>query len=227
MDIRVVITAAGSGSRFGGNLPKQFMKLGTKSILECTIDLFISCKIFSEIIVVLPCDYVFAKDAVRVVSGKKTRAESVYEGLKVVSLRPFSDETIVLVHDGVRPFASKKLINDVVMNASKHGAAIAATRVTDTIKNTHDDLFIRETICRRNLFKAATPQGFRIGVLLESFKKAEELGYLQYATDEAYLAEKCGYPVYIVEGNPENIKITTQTDMVYAKILLDLEEEHK
>ena len=225
MDVRVIITAAGSGTRFGQELPKQFVRLGGESVLAHTIRCFVSCNFIEEIAVVLPPDFIsmMEKDFPKIrhiVKGKKTRTESVYEGLKKISLGDFTGETVVLVHDGVRPFVSELVIKNVATQARAHGAAIAATKVTDTIKEVDAEGFIRSTRSREHLWKAATPQGFRMDVLLDSYSKAMIDGYLKSATDEAFLAEKAGYPVFIVEGNHENIKITTPTDLAIAEALL-------
>ena len=230
MDVRVIITAAGSGSRFGQGLPKQFSLLGTESILKHTVRNFENCDFVSEVVIVLPPDHPSVKDisfpkVKHLAAGKKTRAESVYEGLKVICQSDYSNETVVLVHDGVRPFVSKPVIEEVAAGALDHGAAIAAVKMTDTIKKVDSDGFISATIDREHLWKAATPQGFRIDILVESYKRAIELGYLESATDEAFLAEKAGFPVYVVEGNPENIKITTQADKLVAETMLRMSNE--
>ena len=222
MSVRVIIAAAGSGTRFGHEVPKQFLELGGKSILWHTVGCFESCDIVEEIAIVVPSSFASISDmgfskVKHVVAGKNTRAESVYEGLKRISLTGISNETVVLVHDGVRPFVSLEAIENVAQEAKRHGAAIAATKVTDTIKQVDSDGFIGSTISRENLWRAATPQGFRMGILHDSFNKAAKHGYLELATDEAYLAENAGFPVFIVEGNPENIKITNPADMVIAK----------
>ena len=226
MDVRVIIAAAGTGTRFGQEVPKQFMRLSGESVLGHTIRCFMDCSYIEEIAVVLPPDFIsmietsFPKIR-HIVKGKKTRAESVYEGLRKISLRDFSDETVVLVHDGVRPFVTEQVIQKVAVEAGIHGAAIAATKVTDTIKEVDAEGFIRATKSREHLWKAATPQGFQMDVLLKSYKKARLGGYLETATDEAFLAEKAGYPVFIVEGNPENIKITTPVDLAFAEALVN------
>ena len=223
MDVRVVITAAGSGIRFGKSLPKQFMPLGGEPVLNHTIRCFTNCDFVNEIAVVLPQeflkDFYFTK-VDYFVAGKKTRAESVYEGLKKISRGSSTDETVVLVHDGVRPFVSVETIKDVAQKALAFGAAIAAAKVTNTIKKADNQGYITETISRENLWMAATPQGFKLSKLLDMFRDAKKLGYLESATDEAYLAEKAGYPVFLVKSNPENIKITNPADLLIAEGIL-------
>lgn len=225
MDVRVIITAAGSGSRFGQDVPKQFVRLGDESVLGHTIRRFVDCDFVEEIALVLPPDFISAADLMfpkvkYYVEGKKTRAESVYEGFLRICGKLFSSETVVLVHDGVRPFVSWDTIKNVALSALRHGAAIAATKITDTIKKVDAEGFVSATLSRENLWRAATPQGFRMDVMLDSYKNAIAQGYLESATDEAFLAEKAGYPVCIIEGNPENIKITTLIDLVFAEAIL-------
>ena len=225
MDVRVIVAAGGSGTRFGQAVPKQFAKLGTESILEHTVRRFEKCSFVKEIIIVLPPDFVSINDlscskVKHFVTGKNTRAESVYEGFLKISRGVWSSETIALVHDGVRPFVCEETIENVAAKALEHGTAIAAARVTDTIKKMDSKGFVCETVNRELLWKAATPQGFRMDILLEAYKRAIEQGYLPSATDEAFLVEKAGFPVYIIEGNPENIKITTSADLAFAESLL-------
>ena len=228
MDVRVIITAAGDGTRFGRPVPKQFVQLGGESILSHTVRCFEICDFVEEITVVLPPGFAINSSKIKHYAfGKKTRAESVNEGLKKMCQGEFSRETVVLVHDGVRPFVSSEVIKNVALMAKRHGTAIAATKMTDTIKKVYSDGFVSKTVSRENLWRAATPQGFKMGILLDSFKMACERGYLESATDESYLVEKAGYPVFIVEGNPENIKITTPADMLVAEALLKKRGKHK
>ena len=230
MDVRVIITAAGGGTRFGLPIPKQFVQLGGEPILTHTVRCFEICDFVEEIAVVLPPGFDYAISSPKVkhfAFGKKTRAESVNEGIKKICQGAFSCETIMLVHDGVRPFVSNEVIKNVAIMAKRHGVAIAATKLTDTIKKVNASGFVSETVDRENLWRAATPQGFKMGILLDSFKMANERGYLKSATDEAFLAEKAGFPIFIVEGNPENIKITTLTDLAIAEALQKTKGWHK
>ena len=232
MEAVVIVTAAGGGLRFGQKVPKQFAKLDGESILRHTVRRFENCDIVKEIAVVLPSDFFLAADldfpkVKHFVAGKKTRAESVYEGLSRLNERELPSRTVVLVHDGVRPFASEEVIKNVAMEAWARGAAIAATKITDTIKQVDALGFVSATVSRENLWRAATPQGFRMGILLSSYERAQEHGYIESATDEAFLVEKAGFPVYIVEGNPENIKITTPADMTIAEEIHRKEGRHK
>ena len=227
MDVRVIIAAGGSGSRFGQAVPKQFVKLGADSILKHTVRCFEICDFVEEIVVVLPPDFGLAKGlgfskVKHFVLGEKTRAESVHAGLAKLCQGVHSIDTVVLIHDGVRPFASKETIRRVAELSLVHGAAITATKVTDTIKKVDGMGFVSETIQRDNLWRAATPQGFRMDVLLESYKKATDMGYLEVATDEAFLAEKAGFAIVVAEGNPENIKITTPADKLMAEAILKM-----
>ena len=220
MDVKVIVTAGGLGSRFGGDFPKQFMALGSKPVLYHAIKTFESCSFVTEIAAVVPeeyaitvKDYGFAK-VFYIVAGKNTRAMSVYE-----ALRHF-DTGIVLVHDGVRPLVRKELVRNVAHAAFTHGAAIAAAKVTDTIKKADEQGFVNTTVERENLWRAATPQGFKAELLHEAYQKAIEGGYMENATDEAFLVEKLGKPVFLVKGHEDNIKITHPHDLRIAEMLL-------
>lgn len=217
-DVKVVIAAAGSGSRFGG--PKQFAMLGGEPVLRRAAGLFEGIRQVSEILVALPpgLQSPFAPPANwRIVAGKGTRQESVAEA--VLALAGAPDETLVLVHDGARPFASRETIGGVARMAHRHGAALAARRLADTLKREAAG-FALETVPRDSLWRAATPQGFRLGILREIYGKARAGGYLAAATDDAELAEKAGYRPCLVESNPENIKITARSDLALAEAIL-------
>ena len=221
MDVKVIVTAGGTGVRFGGYLPKQFMLLGTKPVLYHAIKTFESCSFVTEIAVVVPpahMETVMGFGFLKVnhyVPGKETRAGSVYEALQRFS------SGIVLIHDGVRPIVKKELVRNVAHAAFTHGAAIAATRVTDTIKKSDEQGFVSATVERQDLWRASTPQGFKTELLHDAFRMAIEGGYMEGATDEAFLVEKLGKPVFLVKGPGDNIKITYPQDLKIAEALLE------
>lgn len=219
-----IIVAAGSGKRFGSKTPKQFLEIAGKPLLIHTLEKFQKCAEIDAIILVLPSaetaqfleiisKYGIAKLS-KVVAGGKTRAESVYRGLK--SVRAATAE-IVAVHDGARPLVKTEEISACVLKARETGAAILAAAVTDTIKEISENGEIVQTIERAKLRRALTPQCFRYDVIMQAFEKAD-LG--EAATDESFLIEKTGVKVSIVEGSAENIKVTHKSDLILAESIL-------
>jgi 2-C-methyl-D-erythritol 4-phosphate cytidylyltransferase len=150
----------------------------------------------------------------KVVAGGNERQDSVRHALEHVA----EGTDIVLVHDAVRPFLTGQMVNDVIAMASKHGAAIIALPVRDTVKQVGSDHVIQRTVDRRPLWLAQTPQAFRREWLQEAHRKA--LAEAIHATDDAYLVEWLGHSVMVVEGSGENIKVTRPEDMVIGEAIL-------
>jgi 2-C-methyl-D-erythritol 4-phosphate cytidylyltransferase len=210
-----IILAAGTGSRFKSDTPKQFLDLAGKPVIEHTLERFQAARSIDQIILVLSDEraatFVQTVDKLRkVIVGGSTRAESTLNGLNAID-----DSDIVAVHDGARPFVSVDEIDRVVARAREMGAACLVARVTDTIKTIRGDE-ISGTLDREKLRRALTPQVFRIEVL----RKAFELSDLSDAvTDECFLVEKLGHPIAFVEGSAKNIKITNPEDLIAAEAI--------
>ena len=225
-DVSVVIAAGGSGKRMGGRTPKQFLPLGGVPILQRTIAAFHSLRFVREIVLVVPSDCISRANALvvragfrkvtAVVPGGADRQASVFNGLGKCALR----SGIVLVHDAVRPFVMKETILAVVLAAGKHGAAIPAVPVKDTIvvRAAGGKGFSSRTLRREELRAVQTPQGFRFALLWDAHRKAHADGYS--GTDDASLVERGGRRVKIVPGSEKNIKITTPDDRKMAEFLL-------
>ena len=221
MRVAAIVAAGGRGARVGGDVPKQFRRIGARTVLEHAVLPFARSERVAEVVVVLPPDppgevaaALRAIDpALRIAAGGARRQDSVAAGLSQVS--PGAD--IVLVHDGARPFCSGGLIARTVDAAAEWGAAVPALAASDTVKEVRRDgeaLFVRATLPRDRVRLAQTPQGFRREVLAA----AVALGQAGAdATDEAALAERAGHPVRIVAGEPGNIKITTPEDLTRAE----------
>ena len=218
-----IIVAGGSGTRFGGKTPKQFLEILGKPLIIHTLERFEKCPDINQIVLVLPSaqtsiflqiinKYNIRKLA-KIVAGGKTRAESVLNGLKSVQSKKTD---IIAVHDGARPLVTSEEISACIAKANETGAAILVTAVTDTIKEIKNGVIVR-TIDRNQLKRAQTPQCFRFEILKRAFEKAD-LG--EAVTDESYFVEKLGIEVSVVEGSPKNIKITTQEDLKLAESLL-------
>lgn len=217
MHVAAIIAAGGTGTRLGAGVPKQFLQLGGQTILERSIAAFMRHDRVTEVVLALPpqstLEVAGPDGKLRVVAGGARRQDSVANAFDAVS----PGAQIVLVHDAARPFVSADVISRTIDAAAVHGAAIAAVAVTDTVKQVTmegGDLVIAGTIPRESIYLAQTPQGFRREVLA----KAVSLGRGDaVATDEAALAELAGHPVHIVEGDVENVKITTAADLDRAR----------
>jgi 2-C-methyl-D-erythritol 4-phosphate cytidylyltransferase len=212
-----IIVAAGTGSRFGSEIPKQFIELAGKPVVVRAIEQFARATSIDEIVVVVTSENiprlggVHISKPLRIVTGGATRAGSVANGLLAVD----DDSEIVAVHDGARPFVSTDEIDRTVAKAKEMGAACLVASVTDTIKSV-DGNEIAATLDRDKLRRALTPQVFRTDVLRRAF----ELGDMSdTVTDECYLVEKLGHPIAFVEGSSRNFKITSAEDMQLAELI--------
>lgn len=209
----------------GGAVPKQFLSLGGEPVVVHSLRILQAAHTVDEIILAVPeADLEYCtNDLVRrhgfskvkkVVPGGLERQDSVRQALEQVR----EETEIVLVHDAVRPFLTGQMVNDVVAAAEKHGAAIIALPMRDTVKQVGSDHVIQRTVDRRPLWLAQTPQAFRRSWLQEAHRKAHAEGI--HATDDAFLVESLGYPVAVVEGSGENIKVTRPEDMVIGEAIL-------
>src|SRR5579884_1754661 len=231
MKVSVIIPAAGLGTRMGRSAPekegisrKQFMLLNGSPILIHTIRKFVSSPSVSEIVVALRPDDMgwvaelfqaqkFSKP-VRMVPGGETRQQSVENALNSIG----EDTDLVAVHDAVRPFVERELIEKVIREASETGAAILGIVPVDTVKQVHRNK-IRSTIPRERLILAQTPQVFRYDLLKQAFAKAREDQFS--GTDESSLVERLEQvEVSVVPGSDRNIKITKPSDMDLARLFL-------
>src|SRR5215467_4032583 len=228
MKVSVILPAAGLGTRMGreksGVSRKQFMLLEGAPILIHTIRKFLRCPTVSEIVVALrPEDLDWARGLVhqehpskpvRFVEGGDSRQHSVENAL--AALGP--DTGLVAVHDAVRPFIDTELVEKVIAEAARTGAAIVGIVPVDTVKRVHKNK-IRDTMPRENLVLAQTPQVFRFELLKRAFARAGEDNF--YGTDEASLVERLEeLEVSVVQGSDRNIKITRPTDMDLARLFL-------
>jgi len=215
MSVLVIIPAAGSGTRFGTAVPKQFQPLAGKPLVQHVVERFLLDEIVARIVVAVaePLLTVVKQstdDRVRFVAGGATRQESVANAL---ASAPDGFE-VVAVHDAVRPFFRQTTFHAVVEAARQHGAALPALPLTDTIHATRDGR-LAATVDRNNLVAAQTPQCFRYDVLRDILARARQQDL--DATDEAGLAARLGYEVRVVPGDPFNIKITRPEDLRIAE----------
>jgi 2-C-methyl-D-erythritol 4-phosphate cytidylyltransferase len=220
-----IIAAAGSGSRFGGLGPKQFVELLEKPLVVHTLERFVECQAVDEIIVVAaPGEIARLEKLVsafgiekidKIVAGGDTRAASVLNGLNAVR-----DATeVVTVHDAARPLVAVEEITATLEKAAAFGAACLVTEITDTIKMVDGGEIVR-TLDRRKMRRALTPQAFRTEVLRRAYELWEPG---EEATDECYLVEKLGHPIAVVEGSPRNVKVTRVDDLLFVESVMSRE----
>lgn len=215
-----LIVAGGKGLRMGGELAKQFLPLGDgMPVLMCTLKAFYSFDAQMEIILVLPgeqqafwtnlCKEKHFAVPHRLADGGETRFHSVKNGLALIA-----DDGLVGVHDGVRPFVSQEVIARCYDSAAIHKAAIPVIDIVETIR--HRTPTGSETVNRNDYCLVQTPQVFDVAEL----KRAYSQTYTPDFTDDASVVEAIGIPVALVEGNRENIKITTPFDLKIASTLI-------
>ncbi|MCD6311077.1 MAG: 2-C-methyl-D-erythritol 4-phosphate cytidylyltransferase [Elusimicrobia bacterium] len=211
-----VLLASGAGSRTGFARPKQFVKIAGKELYRHSLDVLLASPSIDKVTLVVPrgrAKKIEAKnEKLRIVTGGKRRQDSLLKGIEGMTKK---FET-VLVHDSARPFITEDVIKAVLRGAELHGAAIAAEKISDTVKES-DGVFVKRTLDRTRLFAAATPQAFR-SVYLDKIKKL--LAGQQVFTDEAAVMEKMGVPVKIISGGKFNMKLTEKKDFEMTENLL-------
>ncbi len=216
----------------GGATPKQFLSLGDIPLLVHSLQTLDAVEAISEIIVVIPeADRQYCQEAVvdrfhiqkvsQIVPGGRRRQDSVRHG--VLALKTIPD--VVVVHDGVRPFVSREIVEQAVESALKHGAALVAIPMKDTVKRVNEHRVVEATLSREQLWLAQTPQVFRYSWLVEAHEMAEAKNI--DATDDAGLVEQLGYPVTIVQGSVFNIKITRPEDIALGEAILSSQNTQK
>jgi 2-C-methyl-D-erythritol 4-phosphate cytidylyltransferase len=203
---------------------KLWLPLGGEPILIRTLRRLAHCQAIAGIVVVIhPGDreklgeleerYELPNIA-GIVDGGETRQESVARGFRAIAGRP----DLVLIHDGARPLVNTGQVDAVIRAAARHGAAILALPIHDTVIRIEAGV-ARETVSREDLWAAQTPQVFRYGLFEEALQRAEADGFV--GTDEASLVERLGRDVHVVEGSPRNLKITTPDDLAMAEGILN------
>ena len=218
--VAAVIVAAGRGSRAGGDLPKQFRPIGGESMLRRTLSMFVEHNNVGLVQpVIRPEDAEIYRrsaagfDLLPPAFGGATRQASVRAGLEALAPRK---PDIVLIHDAARPFASAALVSRAIAATAKTGAAIPALPVTDTVKSVDAAGLVDKTLDRNSLRLVQTPQAFAFEPLLAAHRRAAAAGREDF-TDDAALAEWAGLKVAVFDGEPGNIKITTEGDFARAE----------
>ncbi|MCP4521709.1 MAG: 2-C-methyl-D-erythritol 4-phosphate cytidylyltransferase [Cytophagales bacterium] len=219
MNRYAIIVAGGSGSRMKSSISKQFLVLGTKPILMHTIEAFHRCNNIN-IILVLPvndqklweelCDKHSFEIPVHIATGGKTRFHSVLNGLNSID----TTKGLVAIHDGVRPFISKEIIEKSFESAQQNLSGVVAVPLKDSIRR--DVEGTNKALNRVDYKLIQTPQTFS----LEEIKQAFETEYQSFFTDDASVFEHAGNVIHLVEGDYKNIKLTTPEDLIIGEAFL-------
>ena len=219
----VVIVAGGSGRRMGAALPKQFMMLGNMPILGRTINRMREALPAAQIVVVLPAEHIelwrniaarFDIAEHKIATGGAERFHSVKNGIEALG----EDVKTIAIHDGVRPLVSKKLIIKLVLECEEHDAVIPAVAPTDSYRIVEG--VGSRIIDRSQLRMIQTPQCFSA----EALRKAYEQPFSASFTDDASVMEAAGHAITLIEGERENIKITTPSDITIAEAIIASQE---
>ena len=224
MNSWIIVPAAGVGKRFGGDIPKQYLDLAGKMVIEHTLERLLSLEPAGIVVAVSGEDNIWHRlpvsshPLVRTVTGGEERSDSVRLALRSLA-NDVSDDQWVLVHDVARPCVTTADITnlaDQLANAAVGG--ILAAPVSDTLKRSDGESKVVETVNRSGLWAAMTPQMFRYGVLLKALEECHRQGISP--TDEAMAVEMLGLRPQLVEGRRDNIKITRREDMAIAETIL-------
>ena len=235
--IAAILPAAGLGTRMGAETPKQFLELDGVPIVIFTLRRLMTCAAITDFFIATRGEEIASLEArvaeekfgrpVRVVRGGESRQESVGNALAAVA----AETEIVLVHDAVRPFVTREMVDRLIAEARSRGAAIVGIPAIDTVKevkraNTPEDVArITATIPRERIVLAQTPQAFSAAILREAFERAKQDEFT--ASDEAALVERIGRDVYVVAGSERNLKITRPADMDLARFYLEQERNRR
>ncbi|MFH1624710.1 MAG: 2-C-methyl-D-erythritol 4-phosphate cytidylyltransferase [Pseudomonadota bacterium] len=226
MRVVALIPAAGVGKRMGTSISKPFLRIGDKPILAQTLLRFEDSKEISEVYVITSkreekrcrediVNRYNLKKVTKIVIGGVKRQDSVKNGLEAID--PTCD--IVMVHDGLRPFITPQLIDESISKTQKYDATVVAVPVKETVKRVSPGGEIIETLDRKRLYLAQTPQTFKYDIIKRAYENAFENNIV--STDDSSLVELLGIRVRVILGSYGNIKITTPEDLIIAGAFLD------
>ncbi len=211
----LIITAGGTSSRYG-NTNKLLEKLGNRTVIEETVSRFVDFDEIVEIIIaanasiIETLEHLFNNPKIKIIEGGNTRQKSVYNALQAVN------NEYVLIHDGARPLIRKDTISYVLQAVLDKNAVSVMTKTTDTIKEVDETGRIIKTIDRSKLYNTQTPQAFKTSIIKKAHETLKEGNF----TDDCSMLEELNIPVYIVNGSYTNIKITTKSDLDFAKLYI-------
>ncbi|MDK2808929.1 MAG: 2-C-methyl-D-erythritol 4-phosphate cytidylyltransferase [Clostridiales bacterium] len=225
MKTSAIVLAAGRGTRMGSKIPKQYLELCDRPILYYALHVFEESSVDEIILVTSEEEISYCrkeivekygfKKVVQIVCGGKERYHSVYQGLQSIK-----NSDYVFIHDGARPFVTKQEISELMVQVQTYGACICAVPVKDTIKISDANGFVVETPARDALWQIQTPQVFSFPLIVSAYQR-----FIQKmdstVTDDAMIVERyANHPVKLIMSSYRNIKITTQEDLIYGKLLM-------
>lgn len=226
----LIVVAGGKGVRMGGDMPKQFQLLCGKPVLMITLEHLHAIDPLMQLILVLPEEHIeLWKDLCKehsfavpllLTNGGSTRFHSVQNGLTQID---DLEEALVGVHDGVRPFVSARVLEDCFREAWIHGAAVPMINIQDSLRHIVGVNGITEVVPRDRYRLVQTPQVFKLSLL----RRAYEQRFIESFTDDASVVEALGEQIVGVEGNSENIKLTTPFDLMVAKTLIECSKQQQ
>ncbi len=224
--INAILLMGGRGARFKSSLPKQFHTLAGKKIYIHTLESFLACELFAQIILVCPMEWSeevekelktllpeLSRDKIRIVAGGETRQDSSYLGLLACP----KETSHVVIHDAVRPFVSEEILQENIRIAKLHGAADTCIPSADTIVHSGNSETIDTIPPRHEYLRGQTPQSFSYPLILKAHEEARTKNLT--ATDDCALVLALGHPIHVAKGEESNIKITTDLDLYLAEQL--------
>ncbi len=221
-----IIVGAGKGKRMNNKVNKILLSLNDKPILHHSIKPFEDSALIDKILLIANKDDVIELTSmikssgfkkVEIIEGGEERQDSVYNGIRLLDNAKGDD--IIIIHNGVNPFISDKLIDEVINDAKEHGACAVAYKAKDTVKEVDEGGFVIKTLDRNRLWQMQTPQAAKYKLLVRAFVKAYNDNY--YGTDDVELIERLGWKIKIIECKRDNFKITTPMDLENAKLILN------
>ncbi len=232
MKTSVIIPAAGVGSRFGADIPKQFIEIDGAPVIVHTIRIFEMCPEVEHVVLPVHEEYInkmremaikYKLTKVReIIEGGETRQHSVLNGLETASAE---SSDIVLIHDAVRPLATPALVKKIIEQTEEFGAVIPALSPKETIKEVTKQGTVLKTMRREYLKMVQTPQGFWQELIYNAYVNATKAGFI--GTDSASLVEFMSYKVQVIDGDDNNLKITTPMDRHIAEVLIKEARDQK
>jgi len=221
--VAVVLLAGGTGSRMKANMPKQFLELNGRPVLQHSLELLAQVQQLEALVIVINDEFrelpflteaMAADPRIKFADPGKERQDSVSNGLSQVP----DGCTLVAIHDSARPLVELDDVHQCLADGAAHGAAVLAVPMKATVKESEDGEFVSQTLERSKLWEIQTPQVVRPKVLLEGFRRVAKEGW--EVTDDVSIVERMGEPVKLTQGSYENFKLTTPEDMVIASQIL-------